>query len=174
MRFQLAKSNTQVSQKNRTLSYKKFKKKLRLGTSGLFFRKNIIFEWVYLRFLKPLIKKILKVKHSRRKTKKAWIQLKSNFPVSKKSKNSRMGKGKGSFFRWVIKLKKNTIFLELISISNFILAHFVKKINYKFINKLYFFSKLKSYPNWAATTHILFYSLRFRRKRKIKLHDRNR
>jgi hypothetical protein len=71
LRFQLSKSTAQVSQKNRTLVYKKLKKKLRLGTSGLFFRKNVIFEWAYLRFLKPLIKKILKVKHSRRKTKKA-------------------------------------------------------------------------------------------------------
>jgi hypothetical protein len=85
-----------------------------------------------------------------------------------------MGKGKGSFFRWVVKIKKNIIFLELISISNLILMRFIKRINYKFINKLYFFSKLKSYPNWAAASRILFFSHRFRRKRRIKLSNRDR
>ncbi len=168
MRFIKSSSTEQVSQKNRTLVYKKFTKKLRLGTSGFFFRKNIIFEWAYIRFLKPLLKKILKAKYSKKKQKKTWIQLKSNFPVSKKSKNSRMGKGKGSFFRWVVKIKKNTIFLEVITISNLILKNFIKKINYKFINKLFFFSKLTSYPNWASKNYLFFYSNKFKRKIKKK------
>lgn len=28
-----------------------------------------------------------------------WMPLKLNFPITKKSKNSRMGKGKGAFLR---------------------------------------------------------------------------
>jgi ribosomal protein L16/L10AE len=43
---------------------------------------------------------------------KIWIFLKPNYPISKKSKNSRMGKGVGSFIRWVVKLNQGFIFIR--------------------------------------------------------------
>lgn len=61
--------------------------------------------------------------------------------MSKKSKNSRMGKGKGSFLRLSCRLRKNIIFMEFLNI-NFIIFnrignYFKKKnnINLKLIKK---------------------------------------
>lgn len=168
MRFYKKNGSEQVSQKKRFYKFKKLCLKLRYGSSGFFFRKSVTFEWIYIRFLRPLVKKLLKAKYSKKKQKKSWIQLQTNFPVSKKSKNSRMGKGKGRFFRWVIRITKNTIFLELNIICNYILKSFIKKINYKFITKLYFFSKLNSYPNWANSKFLFYYTNRFKKHRSTK------
>lgn len=44
--------------------------------------------------------------------------LKFNYPISKKSKNSRMGKGKGTFLRWVISLKINSIIMKILTLNN--------------------------------------------------------
>lgn len=51
--------------------------------------------------------------------------LKANFPISKKSKNSRMGKGKGSFVRWLIKLNQGVSIIEFKNIN----YYRVKKLN---------------------------------------------
>ena len=58
-----------------------------------------------------------------------WFFLTANYPVTKKSKNSRMGKGKGSFLRWQIRVPFNLIFLEF------------KILNY--LSYFFFFNKLK-------------------------------
>lgn len=50
--------------------------------------------------------------------------MQANFPISKKSKNARMGKGNGSFLRWVVKLAQGSTILEF------------KNINYYRIKKL--------------------------------------
>ena len=70
-----------------------------------------------------------------------WIFLKGNLPISKKSKNSRMGKGKGSFLRLACRIKKNTILLEFLNLNflilNKLVTSFKKKnnINVKIIRK---------------------------------------
>ena len=77
----------------------------------LFFRKNKYF--LYKRFFKKLTKK---------RFLKTYVFLKVNFKMFKKSKNSRMGKGKGSFFRWNIVLSKNNkiVFMKKISFFKFL------------------------------------------------------
>jgi len=64
-----------------------------------------------------------------------WLFLFSKFPISKKSKNARMGKGNGYFFKWIIKLKKNFIFLEFFTFFSLyfqkILLKFYKLFLYK-------------------------------------------
>jgi len=88
---------------------KKFKKRgnlnkkdirvLKFGQIGFFFKKEYRFEFVYLSFLKRLFKKLSILKKKMKYFSKIWIFLTKNYPVSIKSKNARMGKGKGSFLR---------------------------------------------------------------------------
>jgi ribosomal protein L16/L10AE len=95
---------------------------IKFGISALKFCKNYIIENSYLLFLKKKIKIFFKKR--KRKDLKIWFFLSKNFPISQKSKNSRMGKGKGIFIRQVIRVPKNKIFLEF---SNMNLI-FLKKI----------------------------------------------
>lgn len=74
------------------------------------FIKNVYyFEVHYLRIIKKLIKSIKK-KHNN--LNKVWFSISLNFYISKKSVNSRMGKGKGKFSRSIIRLKKYSKILE--------------------------------------------------------------
>lgn len=81
--------------------------------------KNFRFESVYFLKIRSLLKLIFKKKKNVNKFKKikVWVFLKANHPISKKSKNSRMGKGKGGFLRWVTKLNRGFIFLELKNVN---------------------------------------------------------
>jgi ribosomal protein L16/L10AE len=69
------------------------------------------FYYVKIRRLLKLILKRRK-KFNKFKKRKVWVFLKPNQPISKKSKNSRMGKGKGSFLRWVTRLPRGFILME--------------------------------------------------------------
>jgi ribosomal protein L16/L10AE len=82
--------------------------------------KPVTFEFIYWRRLKRVSKRLIKrVVRCRRKIrhkyfkKNIWVFLKPNFPISRKSKNSRMGKGVGAFSRWTIRLYSNTTLLKL-------------------------------------------------------------
>lgn len=44
---------------------------------------------------------------------KIWIRVFFNFPVTKKSKGSRMGKGKGSVSHWVSVVKSGSVLFEV-------------------------------------------------------------
>lgn len=70
-------------------------------------------------------------KHIYEKSKKVWFNLVANHVIQCKSKNSRMGKGKGMFERRIIRVRKNTIFFEFSGISYYKLRPFIKKINKK-------------------------------------------
>lgn len=76
--------------------------------SYLFFLKNYRVEFKYMTVLKKLLKKLRRrgLKQQRSLVYKLYVSLNSNYMLSKKSKNSRMGKGKGTFIREAIKVKK--------------------------------------------------------------------
>lgn len=115
MRFNNLLSREQVSFKNRNRKvYKKVK--LNYGNFGFISLKNIQFEYVYFFFIKRFLKYFFKFKYSLGNYFKVWVFLKGNFPISKKSKNSRMGKGKGSFSRWLIKLNEGHTIMEFKSV----------------------------------------------------------
>lgn len=107
---------------------------LKYGNSGLKFIKSYNIEFIYIVGLKKKLKFFLTLK---KKTfnRNFWIFLNRNTPISKKSKNSRMGKGKGSFLRLSSRLKKNLIFIEFLNINLIILnkinTFFKKKNNLK-------------------------------------------
>ena len=96
--------------------------KLIFGTIGLKFDKNYTFEKPHLFILKRKLKFFLKKKSL---YKKSWCFLSPNYRIFFKGKNSRMGKGKGTYKRTVYRIKKNKIFLEFFNL-NYI---FLKKIS---------------------------------------------
>lgn len=88
------------------------KKCLKVGSAGLQIINNTRYELVYLRVLK----KKLKQKHIRGKIKffkaKFWFFLRTNYILSNKATNARMGSGIGNIVRISVNLKPRTIFLE--------------------------------------------------------------
>jgi ribosomal protein L16/L10AE len=108
----------QVSYKKRYFDgTRKLKKSF--GTAGIFTYKNCRFEYVYLNVIRRFLKLFLKLKYSKFQVRWIWIFLKGNFPIRKKSKNSRMGKGIGSFLRWSIRLPRGYSLVEFRGISIF-------------------------------------------------------
>ena len=116
----------QVSFKQRNRNrYKKIK--LHYGDTGFINFRNCRFEYAYFYIIKRYLKNFFKFKYALGNYFKLWVFLKVNFPISKKSKNSRMGKGKGAFVGWVIKLDhghtifefKNINLIRLIKLKNY-------------------------------------------------------
>lgn len=113
---------------------------LKYGNLGLKFTKSYSLEFIYMFELKKKLKFFLTLK-KKIFNRNLWIFLNGNTPISKKSKNSRMGKGKGSFLRLSCRLKKNLIFIEFLNINFLILNkinNFFKKknnLNTKIIKK---------------------------------------
>ena len=106
----------QVSFKGR--GWKKNKKiKLSYGSIGLVTLKNLQFEYSYFNLIKKFLKFFYKLKYALTNKLKVWVFLNGNFPVSRKSKNSRMGKGKGSLIRWLIKLPQGHTILEFYGVD---------------------------------------------------------
>jgi penicillin-binding protein-related factor A (putative recombinase) len=75
-------------------------------------------------------------RRSRRKRYKLNFFFKPNYVITKKSKNARMGKGKGKFRRFSLKLSKNKFFMAISGLSHHRIVIFFKKI--KKTSGLYF------------------------------------
>lgn len=106
--------------------------KLKFGCYGITFLRNIRFEYVYLFYIRKFLKKTLKKNKKFYRSTKAWIFIRPNHVMTKKSKNARMGKGKGSFIRWCTLIQKGFIFAEFNNISYIRL----NKAIYKLQNKI--------------------------------------
>ena len=96
--------------------------KLKFGDYGLFFSHQGRFEIKYIFILRKILRKLKKKKPKRRKitlnkARLIWFVLFPNFIISKKSKNSRMGKGKGELERWTIRVRSGLVFLEFCGFS---------------------------------------------------------
>jgi len=99
LRFQKVEQKKQVSQKKRSISNRAHSISNFTGSAAFFFYHQIQLEFVYLKLIKRRLRLMLKKRGNRVKNRKLWINLKANFPISKKSKNSRMGKGNGLLLR---------------------------------------------------------------------------
>lgn len=130
-----------ISQKKR-FNFKTLNLRLRIGNMGLYFSKENRIELIYIKYLRRLIKRLKfpkKVSLLKYFKKKLWFFLKKNFPLTKKSKNSRMGKGKGKFLRWIIRIPRNYMFFEFVGYELNSLIYVKNKINKKnflFVNVL--------------------------------------
>ena len=93
------------------------------------------FELIHFGIFKKYIKKVSKKnKISKLFSKKnVWVFWKPNFPLTKKSKNSRMGKGKGAFLRWSFRVGSHfTLFTIKDFTSQLRLLKLIKSLNKKF------------------------------------------
>jgi large subunit ribosomal protein L16 len=100
-----------------------------------------------------------------KKNYKIWVNILPNYVISRKSKNSRMGKGKGSFERWVVRLKQGHILSEFIGIPKYRLNLILCKFNKKFNMKLYLVDNLKTNNNfglWSKLNLSLQYFNKYR------------
>ena len=96
--------------------------------------KSARFELIQYLFFKKLIKCFLKKPraYSVFSKKVIWIFWKPNYPLTKKSKNSRMGKGKGLFLRWTVRVPSHFIlFFILLFTSSYMLSKAMCQLTYK-------------------------------------------
>ena len=110
--------------------------RLKIGDLGYITNSNFRFEFIYFLVLKKLFKNNLKYKYPSFLYPRLWVYLRSNYPLTRKSKNSRMGKGKGAFLRWSILTSKGTVVFEFLNFSLIRASLILKKWNYSLNRKL--------------------------------------
>lgn len=150
LRFQKSDQKVQVSQKKRSVVKRIAPHFKFFGSISFFFLHQVQLEFIYLRLLKRRMRIMLKRRGNRFKNRKIWFNLRGNFPVSKKSKNSRMGKGKGLFLRWVVRIRPFSVFFSFFGFSFYILVKFKNKINFLLKSKLFIVSRYKTTPLWSS------------------------
>lgn len=102
------------------------------GDKGLFTRFQMRIEKIYLKIIRKIIKK-----KARKRTKKLkihnryWIRFSQNLLLTKKSKNARMGSGKGKYLRACFVIKKNQSLIEFKNFDYFYLCSLKKRIHFK-------------------------------------------
>jgi len=105
--------------------------KLTWGDCGIFFSKQERFEFIYYIFVKRFLKKFMKKGVYTFSSKKYWVFLRSNLTLSKKSKNSRMGKGKGSFLRRSFRTRVWSPLIEFKGANPFLIKAFTRFLIFK-------------------------------------------
>lgn len=140
-----------------TLEVKSFKKRFKYNDN---FNKNLFFffknqkicsfftkremrvESIYFNFFKKVIKKVSKQSKIDFffNNKNVWIFWKPNYPLTKKSKNSRMGKGKGIFLRWSFRVGSSFCLFKIKSIACYYRVKLGGDyLNSKLNNNIFFF-----------------------------------
>lgn len=163
MRFSKIALTNNVSQKKRYIYKRRATILLSNGSASFYFFHTIKFECVYLKFLRRRIKLLIKKIKKKYLSRKIWINLKANYPLSKKSKNSRMGKGKGSFLRWVIIIKPMLSFLEFFGFNAFYLISLKNKLKYLYHSDIKLFLEYKTICLWARPNFYKFFNYNYRR-----------
>ena len=146
MRFNKKNQETTSFKKRYSLGYKL--PSLIFGDFSFTLLKSYNLEYIYLYNFKRSLKKYYLFKKST--TKKVWLFLHKNYPLTKKSKNARMGKGKGSLNRYCSRTYKNHNLFEFVGFNLkellFLKKIFNKKVNIPvkitgsfFLNKSYSF-----------------------------------
>lgn len=102
--------------------------------SFVFSRLSMFLELKFYRFF------IFKLRRMSRKRKfKSYVNMSCNHCFSKKSKNSRMGKGKGKFVRYVYRTVTLKPIFSFFKMSKIRVCKFVMFLNKKSLNKFWFF-----------------------------------
>jgi ribosomal protein L16/L10AE len=146
-------------QKNRFFK-KPNKIKLSFGEFGFFTSKEGRIELIHLSILKKNMKNFVKKKKNNIDVirEKIWYFCSPNFVLQKKSKNSRMGKGKGLIERKIIRVRKNTTIFEFSGVSYYRLIQLLLKINKRLDIKFsIYYKKLNLYRVWSKNNKYLYY-----------------
>lgn len=116
----------------RTLKIIKNVPRLHLGDAGFFYIIGFRFDLIYLKLLRRLIKRAIKPAKKDAIFRKVWLNLITNYPLSKKAKNARMGKGKGKFVRWAIRIYPGKFICEFQGFPQQALHGIIKRCDYFF------------------------------------------
>ena len=129
MRFNIKNQETTSFKKRYKIGYRL--PKLIFGDFSITLCKSYNLEYIYIYNFKKSLKKYFTFKKSN--FKKVWLFIHKNYPLTKKSKNARMGKGKGTLSRFCTRIFQNHNLLEF---SGFNLRDIIslKKILKKKIN----------------------------------------
>ena len=159
MRFNIKNRETTSFKKRYKIGY--FLPKIIFGEFSLSLSKSYNIEYVYIYNFKKSLKKYYNFKKNN--LKKVWLFLHKNYPLTKKSKNARMGKGKGTLSRYCSRVSQNhnlfefsgfnlreilvlkKIFKKKVNISTKINVGFFKTNNYIFSNNNEKFFCIKKY-----------------------------
>ena len=105
---------------NRKMHYPRFLSKYLNPSIKLFMvaaSRNCTIQLQHLRKLKKKIKKLRRVGIFEDNKPLIWVIFSFNRIFSKKSSNSRMGKGRGNVHSWVINLRKFSVLIKLVDVS---------------------------------------------------------
>ena len=127
-------------QKNRFFKNPK-KIKLNYGDSGLIVTREGRIELIHLTIMKKFIKNFVKKKKNESdfSRERIWYFGHLNFVLHKKSKNARMGKGKGMVDRKVMRIRRGVTLFEFIGVPLKKLYLLIPKLNRKLDIKLTYF-----------------------------------
>jgi len=128
MRFNIKNQETTSFKKRYNIGFKK--PVLVFGDFSFTVTKSYNLEYIYIYNFKKSLKKYHNFKTT---TQKIWLFLHKNYPLTKKSKNARMGKGKGAIARYCSRILQNHNVFEFVgfSLKNLL---FLKKIFKKKVN----------------------------------------
>lgn len=156
MRFQIKNRETVSFKKRYQLGYSKLG--LLFGDFAFILGKSFNIEFIYLYNFKKSLKKYFYFKKS--KYKKVWLFLHKNYPLTKKSKNARMGKGKGTLSRYCARVLQNHNLFEFsgFNIKELLVLKkiFNKKVPIPVTIFCSFFSK-KNYKTTSGTEAFFFF-----------------
>lgn len=142
MRLHIKNFDTKSLKKRYFLGYKSLQGPF-FGDFSFNSGKSYNLEYIYMFNFKRSLKKYYNFKKG--KEKKIWVFLPKNYPLTKKSKNARMGKGKGGFVRYCSRILLNHIIFEFKGFRFFdilkIKKIFNKKVNLPIIIRNTFFLK---------------------------------
>ena len=136
MRFKLKnKETTSFKKRHKT---KNSDVVLRFGACAFLLQKTTNVEFNYISYFRRILKIFFKFRKT--KFKKIWIFLNKNFPITKKSKNARMGKGKGKLLRYCMKITSNYTLFEFDGFSKNYLCRIRKLFNFRLHTRILIFS----------------------------------
>lgn len=101
------------------------------GDVGIFFLKQERFEFIYYTYLRKFLKKVIKKGVYTFSSRRYWVFIKANLTLSKKSTNSRMGKGKGDPTRRAFKGRVFSPLVEFKGVNPFFIKGFNKFLMFK-------------------------------------------
>ena len=129
---------SQVSQKNRC---KIISSQVSASSSGYRIKTRLggRFEYIYFFHVKKILKRLCVNRKSYFIRRQVLFFVSSNFPLSKKAKNARMGSGKGYFLRWSIRMRKNSTLVYARGIPIITLRRVVGWWNLSLAGKLYIY-----------------------------------
>lgn len=128
---------------------------LRYGTIGVYCLHTFRFEYKYCMFIRKFFKKLYR--HKKRKIATAskwrtWLFVRPNYVLTHKSKNARMGKGKGNFKRWCTIIYPGRVFIEHTNISPHLYRAYIAKLKNKLKLQLHICSVANKIPKSQTFT----------------------